>query len=334
MPRETTELKFELLDAGDASTPEWAGTNWEKVDRYLSASRMTNRSGGARQAGDVVIVSTVGDNGFTVATTANSLLVIGVLQENVLVDADAVVKHFGRVDAVRVRTATAIGDWLYTSTVAGVADSRSGAVTQGAFAIALQASAGVGSVQALLVGVVLGSPTSVAPVVARSAWSALYNDAAGALADLGLGADDTVLTSTGVDSAPEFKAVTHPAFPAVPTVASDAWASLYNNGSGEMKAASLGAAGTVLTSKGTGIAPGFSALPAIPTVARTAWSTLYNNGSGVMKAAALGADGTVLTSKGTGIAPEFSAAAAPTAGQVHAVHIGQARGRGVAGSSW
>lgn len=162
----TTNLELTTAQARDVLPEEITKDNFESLDQYVAATRLTNKSGGTVIAGTVVVPGSV-DNSFTTTTTASNPKVIGVVQESIDNDAAGILKHYGTT-TVRVNATTAIGDWLVTSSSAGVAAP----VTQtnppnGAFAMALTARTGAGTVVALLLSVgITGSlvaPASTAP---------------------------------------------------------------------------------------------------------------------------------------------------------------------------
>lgn len=161
----TDNLSFVTLETNDRSTQAWAKTNWETIDAYATARKMTNKSGSQRTAGDVVVVSTGTDDSFTTTTTAANVGVLGVVQETVANDASGLVKQVGVVEQLKVTGATTRGNFLTTSTTAGQAvDSGTSAngtnsAPAGAFAIALESTVGAGTVKALLVTPAPGSLT-------------------------------------------------------------------------------------------------------------------------------------------------------------------------------
>ena len=117
------------------------------------AATYTNRSGASRSAGDVVIVSTGGTNSFTTTTTAGHTSVLGVVGETIANLASGKVITGGYCSSISVDSATAIGDFLRTSTTASKATDTTTA-TGGSFAIALSSTAGAGTVSAFIFGVV------------------------------------------------------------------------------------------------------------------------------------------------------------------------------------
>lgn len=163
----TTNLELVTVEARDVLPEDVTKDNFEVLDAYIAATRLVNGSGGSVIAGSVLVVGSA-DSTFATTTTASNPKVIGIAQETIADAASGIVKHYG-TSLVRVNATTARGDWLITSASAGVASP----VTQtsppnGAFAIALTARTGAGTVTALLltVGIVgaLVAPGSVTPV--------------------------------------------------------------------------------------------------------------------------------------------------------------------------
>ena len=93
-------------------------------------------------------------------------------------------------------------------------------------------------------------------VATRGYWKAFYSDGSGAFTELALGANGTVLTSSGASSAPTFTAPPSGG-------AYGNWKSLYTNGTGVISEAALGAVGTVLKGGGVSAAPSFGAIPGV-----------------------------------------------------------------------
>jgi hypothetical protein len=151
MATDTTDnLGLTTVEAGDRLPETVSKDNFEILDQYVAATAMTNKSGSQRSAGDVVIADTTADNAYTTTTSANINTVVGVVQETTAIDAAGIVKHFGK-STVKVTGATSRGNWLVTSTTAGQASAvASASQPDGAFAIALTATVGAGSVTALL----------------------------------------------------------------------------------------------------------------------------------------------------------------------------------------
>lgn len=116
----------------------------------------TNKSGGARELGDVVLIDTDNDEAFEVTATANSSLVLGVVAEDIANNESGKVIAGGYINEIKVTGATARGSYLQTSTSSAQAQS-SATFDVGSFAIALSSTAGAGTVSALVFGSVAGS---------------------------------------------------------------------------------------------------------------------------------------------------------------------------------
>ena len=112
---------------------------------------LTNKSGAARNLGDVIVADTSTATAFTTTTTMNNESVIGVVatdsadgtSDAVAIDADCRVRVRGRckcyVDADAA--AISIGDYLITHTTAGYARKAQSVLCPGIFARALEAKA-------------------------------------------------------------------------------------------------------------------------------------------------------------------------------------------------
>lgn len=168
MATETTpNLGLTTVEADDRLPEAAVNDNFDKIDAYVGASAMTNKSGAQRVAGEVVVADTTADSSFTTTTTANDSKIVGVVQETIADDASGIIKHHGP-SLVKVTGATSRGDWLITSTTEGQADpDSSSAPPSGAFAIALTATGGAGTVTAMLVITAAGGtiilPSSTTP---------------------------------------------------------------------------------------------------------------------------------------------------------------------------
>ena len=163
----TTNLGLTTVETGDRLPEAVSKTNFETIDSYVAARALTNKSGATVAANSVVVVDTTADSAFTTTTTASVSKVAGVTQASIIANASGIVKQFG-VSSVLVTGTTSRGDWLTTSTTAG----RAVAVTQttppeGAFALALSATVGAGTVTALLLSVASQAggqlPTATSP---------------------------------------------------------------------------------------------------------------------------------------------------------------------------
>ena len=112
---------------------------------------LTNKSGGGVVEGDVVVVDTTTDAAFTTTTEEGSCAVIGVAAETIADNAEGRVLVGGYAAAVAMDGATNRGELLKTSTTGG--DATPTAIFEsGVFAVALSATVGAGTVEALLFG--------------------------------------------------------------------------------------------------------------------------------------------------------------------------------------
>ena len=146
----TTNLNLVTVEADDQLPESVVKANFEVLDQYVAATEMTNKSGSQVTAGDVVVAYTSTDNAFATTTTGANVKVVGVVQETIADAAAGIVKHYG-TSTVKVTAATSRGDWLVTSTTAGkAAPSAAATPPSGAFAIALTASVGAGTITAAL----------------------------------------------------------------------------------------------------------------------------------------------------------------------------------------
>jgi hypothetical protein len=120
----------------------------------LNTSTLTNKSGGTRAAGDVVVFDTTNDSAFTTTAYQQDIRVMGVVKESINNNAaGAVYTGAGIVCTINCDAAAiARGQFLVSSTTAGKATAGSYYREAAVFAIALTAkSAGVGTVTAMLV---------------------------------------------------------------------------------------------------------------------------------------------------------------------------------------
>lgn len=147
----TTNLGLSTVEANDQLPEALTKANIETLDSYVAATSMTNKSGSQRVAGEVVVVDTTTNSSYTTTTTAGHAKVAGVVQATTANNAAGIVKHYG-TSLVQVTGTTARGDWLTTSTTAGKAlPTTASSPPAGAFAIALTAVTGVGTVTAMLI---------------------------------------------------------------------------------------------------------------------------------------------------------------------------------------
>lgn len=96
---------------------------------------MTNRSGTARFKGDLVVVDTTANDSFTTSTGSNTLVPVGVLDENVAVGSNGRVIFYGLADSVAVgsNAVATRGSYLYHSSTPTRANFMGGAQVAGAF---------------------------------------------------------------------------------------------------------------------------------------------------------------------------------------------------------
>lgn len=145
----------------------YTGAAWVPNGPYAV---LTNKSGGQRVAGDVVVVRTDADSAFTTTTTANDTTIAGVVMETVADNASGVVALPGAICDVKVTGATTRGQFLASSTTLAKADPSTAGVP-GAFAIALTASSSV--VTAILIGTVAISGATQAQMEAAASNAAM-----------------------------------------------------------------------------------------------------------------------------------------------------------------
>lgn len=147
----TTNLGLVTADSGDILPEAITKANWTAIDAYVAARSLTNKSGATVAANSVVIVDTTTDSSFTTTVSAGNSKVVGVTQASIVNGAAGIVKQYG-VTSVLVTGTTTRGDFLTTSTTAGQAlPVTGGTPPAGAFAIALSACTGAGTVTALLI---------------------------------------------------------------------------------------------------------------------------------------------------------------------------------------
>jgi hypothetical protein len=126
------------------------------LDMVTSVVRLLNRSGIAAPVGSVAVTD-LHDESFAFTTTAFSEEVIGILLEPLLKFWSGLIKVTGFVPAVRVTGSVSIGDYLYTSTTAGVAQASS-TRRSGAFGRALTEPDTNDCVKAILLAGIADSP--------------------------------------------------------------------------------------------------------------------------------------------------------------------------------
>lgn len=156
MAEETTEnFDFVTVEAGDKLPQALTKENWEKVDGSLTAVSLTNVSGATRVAGEVAATgSGIPDQSFAVAGAQGLRSVIGVVQETIANGGTGLIKTAGHVLSVKVDATTQVSDWLQSSgNTDGEAHPSSSSYPppKGTFAVALTATSGPGSVEAILI---------------------------------------------------------------------------------------------------------------------------------------------------------------------------------------
>ena len=102
---------------------------------------LTNKSGGALAAGDVVILDSTNDNAVTTTATASLTGVKGVAMEAIAINAAGRIAMAGKVTVATTGTVNR-GDYLETSAVAGKAQSAGTSPTGKTFARASTAASG------------------------------------------------------------------------------------------------------------------------------------------------------------------------------------------------
>lgn len=127
-----------------------AGESYNLIRGRQTVAPLTNQSGAQRVEGDVVVIATGNDDSFTTTTAEGNTGVVGVVAETIVAAAEGRVLVNGYVPTLKVAAATARGNPLKTSTVAGQATPGS-AGDAGIFAVALSTTAGAGTVSALLI---------------------------------------------------------------------------------------------------------------------------------------------------------------------------------------
>jgi hypothetical protein len=158
---------------------------------------LTNKSGGAVINGDVVIVDTGNDAAFTTTTSAQSLLVRGVVQESIANNATGRVCTGGYVPLVNVPASVTRGHFIETHTVAKQATGNSTRRT-GTFG---QFWTGGTTPSGNLFGLVDTTAAAGSTVASDTIWDAAGDLIQGTGADTGakltIGAAGTMLRSTG-----------------------------------------------------------------------------------------------------------------------------------------
>lgn len=110
---------------------------------------LTNKSGGQLVEGDVVIVDEANTAAVTTTNVEGDTRVVGIAAETVVAEAQGRFLIAGYAATLKVDGATAIGDFLVTSTTPKSATPKV-AIEAGVFGIAISSSAGAGTVAAIL----------------------------------------------------------------------------------------------------------------------------------------------------------------------------------------
>lgn len=146
------------FDGDDAIYDE--GLNYRNMDK------LTNKSGASVTTGDVVVVDTTADKGFDTTETQGATTVIGVVAEKmeggdgaeqtIADDAAGWIQLLGHHRSVKVDGTTTRGQYLIASTTTGKGTPVTGQ-QRGAFAVALTAVTGAGTVEAFIFPVQVSS---------------------------------------------------------------------------------------------------------------------------------------------------------------------------------
>lgn len=169
---------------------------------------LTNKSGGDLAYGDVVILNNTDANGFTTTTTAGlSTRGLGVIQDvnGIANNASGMVAVGGWVAQINLNTASTVGQFIKTHTVAGQGTPHSSPQVEGDFAVALTASATPAAV-------LFGSPNGpssggggdVTAVGTLDADTVILGDGSTDVKSLANGTAGQVLTMNGGATAPEW----------------------------------------------------------------------------------------------------------------------------------
>lgn len=102
---------------------------------------LTNNSGGALNAGDVVIQDTTTDDGIVTTTTEGDETVVGVIVVGGANGTTVLAKNAGEVDVNKIAGTANRGDHIYTSTTAGQVNFNSSSGT-GDFGLVTEQSSG------------------------------------------------------------------------------------------------------------------------------------------------------------------------------------------------
>ena len=156
----------------------------------------TNKSGGSVAAGDVVIIDTTNDNGFTTTTSAGSTVRIGIADETIANNATGRVVVEGHVTLVNVNASVTRGNYGKTHTVAKQATDAGASRTTGTFC---QFTTGGTTPEADIFPVDLQGSVLSNPMTAVG--DIIHGGTAGAPAALAIGTAAYGLVSTGTDTA-------------------------------------------------------------------------------------------------------------------------------------
>jgi len=157
----------------------WASTSAAEYEVPNLIIDLTNKSGGARIATEVVIVDTTTDNSFDTTTTAGDTGVVGVVMENIADDAVGQVCISGYCQ-ILIDNAVTRGDYLQASATEGRADGVA-VRSAGSFARALESGVQDDAIWAIIsLGMAAGSGFTPAPAnegealvaTAALAWTA------------------------------------------------------------------------------------------------------------------------------------------------------------------
>jgi len=141
-------------------------------------------------------------------------------------------------------------------------------------------------------------------------WKVFYSNGTNAVVELALGANGTVLTSSGASSAPTFAAPAN----AFGTIAVSGQSNVVADSTSDTLTLVAGT-GVTMTTDATGDSVTINAHAQSHAITSTSdhtannWRVFYSNGSGQVVELALGASGTVLQSSGASSAPTFATVA-------------------------
>lgn len=146
-------VNLPIADAGSKYTGNEIETALQEVlvedGEGSPAKSYVNKSGGVREAGDVVRIDTDNDEAFELTTLSGDTLVLGVAAEAIGVDESGRILSGGYATAVKVDAACARGSYLKASSTTSKA-TPSASFEGGTFGIALTSTGGVGTVSAYI----------------------------------------------------------------------------------------------------------------------------------------------------------------------------------------